>query len=37
MLISTPGALYSIAAANMLTLIVFPKRRGVLIRTSCCR
>jgi len=35
MLISTPGALYSIAAPNMLTLIVLPKRRGVLIRTSC--
>ena len=37
MLISTFGAENSIAAANMLTLIVFPKRRGVLIRISCCR
>jgi hypothetical protein len=35
MLISTPGALYSMAAANMLTLIVLPKRRGVLMSTSC--
>lgn len=35
MLISTFGAENSIAAANMLTLIVFPNRRGVLTSTSC--
>jgi hypothetical protein len=35
MLISTCGAEKSIAAANMLTLIVLPKRRGVLTSTSC--
>jgi len=35
MLISTFGAEYSIAAANMLTLMVLPKRRGVLTSTSC--
>ena len=35
MLISTAGQLRSRAAQNMLTLIVFPKRRGVLIRISC--
>jgi hypothetical protein len=36
MLISTDGALNSMAAANMLTLMVLPKRLGVLIKTSCC-
>lgn len=35
MLISTCGAEKSIAAANMLTLMVLPKRRGVLTSTSC--
>ena len=35
MLISTAGQLRSRAAQNMLTLIVFPKRRGVLIKISC--
>ena len=33
--ISTPGAEKMIAAANMDTLIVLPKRRGVDTRISC--
>jgi len=37
MLISTLGAPHIIAAANIETEIVFPKRRGVLISTSCAR
>jgi len=34
---STFGAAYSIAAANMLTEIVFPKRLGVEMSISCGR
>jgi len=37
MLIFTLGAAHIIAAANIDTEIVFPKRRGVLISTSCAR
>jgi hypothetical protein len=35
MLISTFGAAYNIAPANMLTVIVLPNRHGVLTSTSC--
>jgi hypothetical protein len=35
--ISRFGQLYSMAAANMLTEIVFPNLRGVETRTSCDR
>lgn len=35
--ISRLGQLYSMAAANMLTEIVFPNRRGVDTSTSCDR
>jgi hypothetical protein len=37
MLSSTDGAANTSAAANMLTEIVFPKRRGVDTRISCDR